>query len=184
MALKITLTVGKKLGTANYGSLSATCGVEFEADSGLLPGDAAAFHDRVARAYAACRTAVEQELARQQAVPAGSTAAEPAPRNARQAEPAAADSGRGRRAAVGPSEAPPNGGNGRGATEKQLGYARQLAKQISGLGVRRLDWLAGKMYGKPLAALSSMDASGLIDTLKSVKAGEVDLDAALQGGAP
>ena len=178
MPTKINLSVARKLGTANYGSLSACCGVEFEADSGLLHSDIEGFHRHVRNAYAACRDAVLQELARQQSAEASTNGSNGQTYAESPAQP-------GPTANAKPQNGNGNGHrdstNGHGASEKQLEYARQLAKSIEGMGVRRLETLAQKIYGKPVAGLSSFDASGLIDTLKSIKAGEIDLTNALNG---
>jgi hypothetical protein len=176
MPMKINLSVARKLGTPNYGSLSASCGVEFEADSGLLHNDIEGFQRHVRNAYAACRDAVLQELARQQSADVLTNGTSNG--QAHVESPALP----GPTANAKPQNGTGNGsGHGQVASEKQMTYLRQLARQVEGLGVRRLDTLAQKMYGKPLAGLSSFDASGLIDTLKSIKAGQIDLAAVLVG---
>jgi hypothetical protein len=185
MPLKLNLGLTRKIGQPDFGSLAASCCVEVELPANLLFNDLEAFHRQVQNAYTACRQAVHDELARQQGQPAvngngngnvngkanhssyAETSSVPAARNGNGSSNGAHD----------------NGQNGHGASDKQLTYARQLAGQVKGLGVRKLETLAQKLYGKPLAALTSLDASGLIDTLKAVKAGEIDAGAVLDGAA-
>ena len=194
MPMTINVGLSKKVGTANYGSVGATCNVSFEAGHDLLESDLAAFHQKVKNAFTACRQAVQDQLARELNAPAsnnGTTTTEPAASangtngNGNGASGTAANGANGNHgngtAASGNGDR--NATNGRGASEKQLSYAQQLAKGIQGLGVRRLETLAQKMFGKPLAGLTTMDASGLIDCLKSIKDGEIDLNNVLEGNA-
>ena len=156
MPLTCNVGLSKKVGLPDYGSLGASCSVQFELDAGLLTSDLTEFNRQIQNAYVACSQVVNDELSRQQGSGAGDTS----------------------RASQ--SQARGNGqSNGHLATEKQLDYARQLAGQIRGLGVRRLEALASKMFGKPVADLTTLDASGLIDTLKAIKSGELNLDDAL-----
>ncbi|MGH7134316.1 MAG: hypothetical protein ACREHD_01165 [Pirellulales bacterium] len=170
--MPLTLNVGltKKIGLPDYGSLGASCHVAVELDQSLLQTDLDGFHERVQQAFTACRQAVNDELARQQ------------PAN-REDGPRAEPNGNGKRPEANGRSSGRQTNNGHRATAKQLDYAEQLAKQVRGLGKRGLEQLAQKMYGKPISNLSGMDASGLIDTLKAIKAGEIDVNQALNGGA-
>jgi hypothetical protein len=187
MAMRINVGLSKKIGLPDYGSLGASCNLEFELDHGLFQNDLEGFHQRVRSAFAACRQAVQDQLAREQhaagVAPGAGANGSANGENGSGASPynGTQDSGR-----------PPNGNGhhnrtngscGHTASEKQLAYLRQLAKQVPGLGVRRLESLAQRMHGKPVAGLTTLDASGLIDTVKAIKAGQINLDGAL-GGQP
>jgi hypothetical protein len=156
MPLTVSVGLSQKVGQPDYGSIGASCNIQIELDSTLLTTDPVSFQRQIANAYGACREAVNTELARHQ------TGEDP------QSTQESHSTGQ---------------TNGSRATSKQLEYARQLAGQIQGLGVRRLDELAGKMFGKPVADLTTLDASSLIDTLKQIKAGHIQLDHALNESA-
>ena len=170
--MSLTVSLFKKQGLPGYGSIGAACGVEIELDEALLEQDLEGFQQQVREAYVACIQAVNDELAHHRTQPG----------------PAAASSHQERASGYGSSASPGNGnghgnGSGRRASDKQLNYARQLAGQIRELGVRRLENICQHMYAKPLADLTTLDASGLIDTLKEIKSGSIDLDDALSGAA-
>ena len=173
MPLKTNVGVSRKVADNNYGSRGARVNLEVELDSSLIQ-EPERFHDRIRQVFRLAQQAIDEELGRQQ----GNGTASHTTNGTANGHAAQGSHNGGNGHAT--------NGNGRTATlisEKQLGYARQLAKGIQGLGIRRLDSLAEKMYRKPLVALTTLDASGLIDTLKAIKAGEIDINAVLDGAA-
>lgn len=66
MAMKISVGLQKKVGQPNYGSLGASCHVEFEIDPVLIESNLDGFHNKVNGAFLACRQAVNAQLRQQQ----------------------------------------------------------------------------------------------------------------------
>jgi hypothetical protein len=175
--MKINVGLSKKVGLPDYGSLGATCNFEFEADQSLLQDDES-LRRNVRNAYAACSQAVSDELARQQGHANGNGAA-----SSQRATPTnqASVQSNGNGSNGNGNGNGSNGKTGRSPSEKQMTFLRQLAGRIPGLGVRKLDAVSQKMFGKPIAALSVLQISSMIDTLKAVKADEITLDFVLGG---
>jgi len=69
MPLKVNVGLSQKIGLPDYGSLGASCFVEYEADSSLLTADLETFQRQVKNTFVACRQAVQDELHRHQQVP-------------------------------------------------------------------------------------------------------------------
>jgi hypothetical protein len=192
MSARISVGLSKKIGLPAYSSAGATCQIEFEADSSLLRDDPLAFFQRVRGTYAACMQAVDEQLARWREGLSQNTEPAPPPETSvpetelKNPVAPARRGHRGHRGAVGPNGHGAESGNGHGArseaaTAKQLAYARQLAAEIPGLGLRRLGTLAAQLLGKTSAELSRAEAGVLIETLKNIQAGSADLAELLPG---
>ena len=64
MPLRLQVGLQQKVGLPDYGSLGASCHVELELDGQLIARSPDAFQQEVARAFEACRQAVQAELVR------------------------------------------------------------------------------------------------------------------------
>jgi hypothetical protein len=168
MPLKLNVGFGKKVGQPSFGSLSANCSLECELDASAVVGDLDELHQRANELFLACSQAVHAELARQQAVHAHNSATTSVGQQTMAH----------RNGSLGPAT---TNGQDRYVSGRQLGYAMQLARQIRGLGANKLDTLAERLHGTQLFELSRLEASSLIDTLKAIKEGRVDVNVALVG---
>ena len=191
MPLKTNVGVSRKVSDNQYGSRGASVNLEVELDSALIQ-EPQRFLDRIRQVFRLAQQAIDEELNRQQGNGTANHATNAAG-NGQGTQTSHNGNGNGHAATNGNGHQTNGNGqatNGNGnrqtgniASEKQLNFAKQLAKGIPNLGVRKLETLVQKMCGKPLAALTTLDASGLIDTLKSIKAGEIDLNSVLEGNA-
>ena len=64
MAVKLSVGLQQKVGQPDYGSLGASCYLEFEIDRSLLESDRDGFQQQVRSAFAACQQSVNEQLAR------------------------------------------------------------------------------------------------------------------------
>lgn len=157
MPVKVSTGLAKKVGQPDFGSLCASCNVEFEIDPSLLTGDLQAFHQRVRSVYAACEQSVQEQLDRSQSHATQRNGSATPLNNAAHSRST--------------QSAPPSSTNGsspngsfRKATQSQIRAIIAIANR------RTLDlnsMLRDRFAVNDIAALSIADASSLIDDLKS-----------------
>jgi hypothetical protein len=168
MTVKINVGFSEKLGQPDFGSIGASCHIECQLEGPLLENPDA-FQAKVRELYSACSAAAKEQLARHRA------GNEVLPTNGSRKP----SNGTPPTAASRSSQ--DNGSTTHRASKRQMDFLEQLARQIPQVGVRRLESLAQRVCKKPVAQLSSFDASTLIDTLKAIKDGNLNVEAALAG---
>ncbi len=151
MPLKLSVTISKKIGQPDFGSLGATCSIEVELPHSIVFDDLEAFHRHARNVYVAATQAVNDELARQQAAEKATQDNGHSP--ATNGRGAGHSNGNGHKAS-----------NGRKATASQI---RAIHAIINRQGLDLVQTLRDR-YGVEYAEdLSISQASTLIDELKA-----------------
>lgn len=170
MALKLSVGLQKKVGLPDFGSLGASCHVEFEIDGSLLHHDLDGFHEQVRSAFVACQQAVTDQLARQHPPEPGITPQGHSRQDGLASgrdpmtngiTPAGRIQGRN-------GTAPRTRSPGRSATTSQVRAIRAIADR-QGIALR--DHLSHRFGVQRPEDLTLADASALIDELKASPAG-------------
>lgn len=178
MPLKINVGLSKKVGLPDYGSLGASCHVEYEADASLLNTDLEGFQRQVKNAFIACRQAVQDELHRHQAA---DQALQPAVGASNGNGNPTGPTGNGHfRSNVSSSS---SSRNGHSANVGSNGQRRTAGRKATASQVRALEaisdrlqfnieqWLLEKYGIRAASELSIADASAAIDELNSTTSG-------------
>jgi hypothetical protein len=153
MPLKINVGLSQKIGLPDYGSLGASCHVEFEADPQLLRQDLDGFQRQVADAFVACKQAVQDELHRHSAGSGKSGNGHAA-------------NGQARPAGNGQSNGQANGAR-RQATSSQIRAINAIAQRLE-LDLNR--WLYDKYGLRAVSHLTVPQASSAIQELNELPA--------------
>ncbi len=182
--LKVNAGLTRKIGLPAYGSAGASCTIEMELDQMIVLQDATALQARLTAIYDICRQAVERELGNYQSqtiLSENQAAIENIEVAESSTQPELQDrsstAGNGSELLRAPSSDSPL------ATDRQINFAHHLARQIRSLGGQRLKELAQQIYSRPLEELTSREASQLIDLLKDMRAGNLDVGELLPGAA-
>ena len=167
MPLKLNVSVSKKIGQPDFGSLGASCAVEVEMPCNIID-DLEAFHRQARNVYVAATQAVNDELARHQH--AGEAAAEP--------QNVPATNGRTNGHRNGTSNGHSTAANGNGNGQRRAGGRRATASQvraIHAIATRQGLDLARSLHDRfgtdRPDDLSITEASELIDELKGMANG-------------
>lgn len=169
MTLKLQVGTSRKVATGDFGSHGANCSIELSLDP-LAMEQPDVFQKRLTQLFKTCRQSVQDELERQIGSDRIGQPDRSSPTIRIAHDRVSQNGGGGRR-------------TGRQATEKQMRFVHRLAASISELDDHTLATLCERMFNAQLDNLSSVDASGLIDTLRAISEGKLTLDRLLNRGS-